>query len=234
MNNEGVWCIFILLAGAMTLSAQQIDSPSVIQKIDDAVATRSDTVLRFTAVEHYAVYRGSDETHPAAEMTVKDTYTKGVGKSFTILSQSGSGLILRLGLKPLLDNDQQINLPGNLEKSWFESANYEMHVSPGGTAQLDGRTCYVIDIKARRKASNTIDGRMWVDARDGTLVQVDGVATASASMFTGIAHLMRRYENIDGISMAKYARAESNSVLVGRSVITIEYGDYQLQLKQAK
>ncbi len=65
-------------------------------------------------------------------MTVNDTYKKGVGKTYTVLSQSGSALIIRFGLKPLLDNEKTINLPGNVEKSWFTSANYEMKLKPGG------------------------------------------------------------------------------------------------------
>ena len=52
-------------------------------------------------------------------MTVKDTYKKGVGKTYTVLSQSGSSILLRFGLKPLLENEQTINMPGNVEKSWF-------------------------------------------------------------------------------------------------------------------
>ena len=214
------------------LPSQQIDSTVIIQKIDAAVAARADSVLGFTATEHYAVYRGGDETHPAAEMTVKDTYTKGAGKSFTILSQSGSEFLFRLGLKPLLESDRQINLPGNIEKSWFVSGNYAMKLRPGGAVQLNGRSCYLLDIRARRKAANTINGSIWVDAQDGTLVQVDGMATASASMFTGNAHLMRQYENVSGFSMATHARADSDSSMVGHSVIKIDYSDYQLQLKQ--
>jgi hypothetical protein len=111
---------------AMNPAPQQRDPAAVIRQIDGALAARIDNVLEFTAVEHYAVYRGGDETHPAAEMTVRDTYRKGVGKDYTVLSQSGSGMIVRFGLKPLIDNDKTINLPGTVEKSWFTSANYEM------------------------------------------------------------------------------------------------------------
>jgi hypothetical protein len=177
------------------------------------------------------VYRGGDETHPTAEMTVKDIYRKGVGKSYTILSESGSGLILKFGLHPLLDNEQQINLPGNVEKSWFVSANYEMKLKQGGTVPLNGRDCYLLDIKARRQAPNTIDGNIWVDARDGTLAKIDGIATQNASAFSGSTHMMREYENVSGYSMAKHARAESSSWLYGHTVVVIDYGDYQLQVK---
>jgi hypothetical protein len=38
-------------------------------------------------------------------MTVKTLYRKGVGKSYTILSQSGSSLLQKFVLAPLLDNE---------------------------------------------------------------------------------------------------------------------------------
>jgi outer membrane lipoprotein-sorting protein len=223
-----------LCAGTATISSQQVDSALLIQKIDAAVQARAEDVLSFTDVEHYVVFRGDDETHAAAEMTVTDTYHKGVGKSYTILSESGSAIILKFGLHPLLDNEQEINQPGNVEKSWFVSANYDMKLKQLGTVSLNGRDCYVVDIKAKRKAPNAIDGSIWVDARDGTLAQIDGVATESASALSGAAHMMREYVNVNGYSMARHARAESTSMLFGRTVVVIDYSDYQLQLKGAK
>lgn len=213
---------------------QQLDQAAVIRQIDTAVAARVDNVLGFSDVEHYAVYRGSDETHPVAEMTVRDTYKKGSGKEYTILSQSGSSLVFRFGLKPLLENEKTINQPDNVEKSWFTSANYEMKLKPGGTQNLNGRTCYVLAIKPKGEAPNLIDGTLWADVKDGTLVKIQGVASKSPSAFAGTTHMMRQYANIDGFSMAMHAHAESSSMIFGRTVVTIDYSDYHLQLRNGK
>ena len=219
---------------AMNRAAQQPDQAAIIRQIDAAVAARVDNILQFTDIEHYSVYRGGDQTHPTAEMTVRDTYKKGVGKEYTVLSQSGSGLILRFGLKPLIDNEKTINLPGNWEKSWFTSANYEMTLKPGGVQKLNGRDCYVFAITPRAEAPNLIIGTLWADEKDGSLVQIEGVASKSPSAFAGTTHMMRQYTNIDGFSMAMHARAESTSMLFGRTVVTIDYTDYHLQLRESK
>jgi len=58
---------------AGTAAAQQPDQAAVIREIDAAVGARVDNILGFTDVEHYSVYRGGDESHPVAEMTVRDT-----------------------------------------------------------------------------------------------------------------------------------------------------------------
>jgi hypothetical protein len=223
-----------IAVGGGSIAAQQpapaLDEPAVIRMIDAAVARRFEHVLGFTDVEHYAVYRGSDETHPVAEMTVRNSYKKGAGKQYTILSESGSALVLRFGLRPLLDNEKTINLPGNVERSWFNSANYAMKLKPGGTAPRNGRDCYVLTVAARRKAPNLIDGTLWVDAKSGIIVRLEGTATAKPSPLAGVTRMMRDYTEIGGFPMASHARAESNSLFIGRTVVTIDYSDYRLEM----
>jgi hypothetical protein len=43
--------------------------------------------------------------------------------------------------------------------------------------------------------------------------------------------MMRRYANMQGHAMAIHARAESSSLLFGRSIVTIDYSDYQFEIR---
>jgi len=226
--------VCILLLPCAPVPTQERDEAAVIRSADAAVAARFENILGFTDVEHYSVYRGDDQVHPAAEMTVQDSYKKGVGKTYIVMSQSGSSILLHFGLKPLLANEQTINHPGNVEKSWFDSANYVMKLNSAAVQNLNGRKCFALDIKPKEVAPNLIIGTMWVDAGDGTLVQIDGVASKNPSAFSGITHLMRQYTKINGYSMANHARAESDSSLFGRTVVTIDYSDYKLEIKSGK
>lgn len=223
--------ILVAMLSAVALSAQQPDAAAIVRDLDAANQARFDNVLSFTDVEHYAVFRGSDKTHPEAEMTVKMTYKKGGGKDYVILSKSGSALIQKVVLQPLLDNEKSINNPEKVAQSWFTSANYEMHLKPGVTPSIDGRQCVALSITPRHKAPNMIDGTIWIDAETHTLVQVEGIASRSPSIFAGTTKMMRRYANMHGYSMAIHARAESSSPLFGRTVIIIDYSDYQFELR---
>jgi outer membrane lipoprotein-sorting protein len=225
---------FLVWLGAATVAAQQPDPASVIAQVDAAVKARIDHIESYTVTEHYAVYRGKDETHPAAEMTVQTLYRQDSGKSYTILSESGSEFIRYHVLRTLLDNEKTINLPSAVEHSWFTSANYEMQLKPGGIQLLDGRECLALAIHPKHKATNMIEGTLLVDAKDGSIVQLNGTATQSASIFTGAAQVMRHYVDINGFSMATQARAVSDSFLLGRTTVTIDYRDYQIQLRPAR
>ncbi len=163
-------------------------------------------------------------------MTVKVTYRKGTGKDYVILSQEGSAIIRKFGLAALLKDEKKINKPGNVESSWFTSANYEMKLKSDTTEPVNGRECYAVAITPRHKAPNMIHGTLWVDAKDFSIVKVAGIASEKPSIFAGTTHMMRQYESVDGYPMATHARAESNSWLFGRTVVTIDYSDYHLEL----
>jgi hypothetical protein len=225
---------FLFWLGSAALEAQQTDEAAVIRGIDAAVHARLESIAEYTDTERYAVYRGSDETHPVAEMTVKTVYRQETGKSYTILSQSGSSIVRSLVLGTILDNEKRINLPGNREGSWLTSANYEMKLKPGGTEQLNGRECLAVAISPRRKAPNLVEGTLWVDAKDYAIVQIEGTASKSPSLFTGPAQMMRQYANLSGFAEATRARAVSNSTLLGQTTVTIDYSDYQIQLRTTK
>ncbi len=242
MMNSRQWVVARAVAAASLLAcleivavpAQQLDANSVVQRVDAAVKARVDHVAGYTVTEHYTVYRGKDETHPAAEMTVKTEYKQETGKNYTIISQSGSTFIQNHVLATILDREKEINLPGNRERSWITSANYQMQLKSGALERIDERDCLALAISPKSKAPNLIQGTLWVDAKDGSIVRIEGTASQSPSIFTGPAHVERQYASMDGYGMATHAKAVSDSFFLGRTVITIDYWNYQMQLRSTK
>jgi len=223
-------CLFAF-PGTRMASAQQLDAASVIRQVDAAVKARIENMAGYTATEHYAVYRYQDETHPVAEMTVMTTYREESGKSYAIISQSGSKIIQKLVLDTILDNEKHLNDPGIREGAWITSANYEMKLKSGGIQLLDGRRCHVLTLIPKRKASFLIEGTLWVDSTDGSIVQVQGTASKSSSILTGPTQVLRQYANVDGFSQATHVRAVSNSFLFGQTIVKIDYRDYHIQVR---
>lgn len=233
MRKIGAVCAAIaLLAIVVTARAADPlpDEATAIRRVDAAVLTRVNRIAGYTVTEHYAVYRGKDEMHPVAEMMVKTTYRRQTGKSYQVISQSGSSLIRRLGLDPLLEREKEINLPSEVAHSWITSANYDLKLKPG-TQFLNGRECLEFAIMPKRKAPNLIVGSLWVDAKDYTIAKLEGIASKAPSVFAGETHMMRQYAYVDGFSMATHARAESTTFLYGKTVVSIDYTDYKLDLK---
>ena len=232
-------CAAILSSAANSVSAhsqspsqspaQSPDEAAVIRGVDAAVHHRVDSIAGYTVTESYNLYRGSDFAHPAATMTVLTTYTRESGKSYKILSEDGSHILRSAVFSPLLDNEKRINQPGNVEASWLISANYEMHLQPGGPQQVNGRACFALVIHPRQKAPNLIEGTIWVDAHDYSIVKIEGHGSRSASWITLPSQVMRVYEPIDGFAMATHAKAVTESDLLGPTTVTIDYTGYQIR-----
>jgi hypothetical protein len=217
--------------GPIRLPAQQDDNAAIIQRIDAAVRAREQGLLAYTVNEHYAVFRNHDEQHPVAEMMVKTTYQKDAGKSYSILSETGPA-IRRKVLEILLDNERRMNQPANRTTAVITPANYEMTVK--GSETIDGRNCQVVSIKPRHPTPYVLNGAVWVDAQDGSIVQLQGVTAKSPSVFAGASQVFRQYMSIDGFAMATHARAVSNSWLVGETIVKIDYTNYQMGLPASK
>jgi hypothetical protein len=227
----------VLLIGGMDviqLSAQQINATSTVQRVDAAVYARIENIDGYTAKEHYAVFRNHDETHPVAEMTVQTVYRKKTGKSYTILSQSGSTIVRKLVLNTILDHEKLSYQPGNREGALLTSANYQMRLKPEENQHLGGRDCLAFALAPKRKAPNLIEGTLWVDAKDYSIVQVQGTATKSSSIFTGPTRMTRQYTIVSGFPQAIHARAVSKNNLLGETIVTIDYSDYRIQLHPNK
>lgn len=225
--------VLFLLAwlGTAALPAQQPDASSVIRGVDAAVRARFEGIAEYTVLEHYAIFRGGSASKPMAEMTVKDHYRKNFGKSYVIVSQSGPEIIKKMAFGSLLDSEKRINDPATRETTWLTSANYEMKLKPGGPERIGGRQCFAVTITPRQSVANLIVGTIWVDAKDDSIVEIRGMLSKNPSVWTGPTQITRQYARVSGFAMAAHARAESNSFLFGKIVVTVDYQDYHLQLR---
>jgi hypothetical protein len=228
------WHLRVILIAPMLavgLKAQQpLDISAIVHGVDASVKNRIDHLAAYTVTEHYAVFRGKDERHPTSEMLVRTTYRKQQGKSFEILSQSGSAFWRNEVLSTLLSNEKHMSLPGNVETALITSANYEMTLDAKGREQINGRDCLVLDITPRRASQFLIKGKVWVDARDFAIVLLKGRASKSAFFLASAAEVARQYDEVKGLPMATHVQAISNSSLLGQTVVKIDYTDYQVDV----
>jgi hypothetical protein len=218
------------LLGLASVNAQAPDLPTVVHGVDTSVKDRMNRLASYSVTEHYAVFRGRDLSTPAAEMLVKTTYRKQTGKSYQILSQSGSSLWRNQVLKTLLENEQKMSQPGNVETALINSSNYEMQLDKNPAQTLNGRECLLLDITPRRKSQYLFQGLLWVDAHDYSIVQLKGTAAKSAVFIANAAEITRQYSEVESVPMATHAEAVSGSALLGQTVVKVDYSGYQVQL----
>jgi len=219
--------LFCALA-TQSVIAQPLDLPSTIQHIDASVKARIDHVAAYNVTEHYAVFRGND-TEPSAEITVRTAYLKDQGKNYTILSESGSG-IMRHELHNILEDEKHMSQPGVRDTVLINSANYSMAFKADAPQQVDGRDCLVLQLTPKRSDPSLFRGTLWVDAKDFSIVQLEGVASKSHSFLLSPSQVSRQYAMMNGYPMATHARGTSSVAMLGQITIKIDYTGYQIDL----
>ena len=87
----------------------------------------------------------------------------------------------------------------------------------------------MLKLTPKRKSPYLIDGLAWVDAANYHLVRVDGKLSAKPSFFAGTPISRRDYQELQGFAVATRSRSESSSMLLGSTVLSIEYQNYRVE-----
>lgn len=227
--------ILILLSGMpfflpFLAYAQHTDRSAILKAIDMAVERRETDLAGYTTTEHYAAFRNGDTAHPAAQMTVKATYRKESGKSYQILSESGSELLRKEVLERMLEDEHSLTQPANRARAVIDSNNYAMSVK--NPATIDGRPCVLLQIVPRHAARYLFKGSLWVDARNGSIVRLEGTTAKPVSIIAGPTHVSRQYTMIEGFPVATHATASTSVMLLGQIEIAIDYSNYALDFRR--
>ena len=89
--------------------------------------------------------------------------------------------------------------------------------------QCDSRACFHLKISPRQRNKYSLDGEIWVDGEDYSIVRIHGVPAKKPSIWTLKTEIDRRYKKIDGIWLPARMDSSSNIMIAGQSVLSIEY-----------
>ncbi len=224
----------ILLVSAVslflsTLAFADADPASPALPINDIVSRlmlrnteRTASLARFTSVRTYDVsYNGI--AHKQATMKVAATYDHGQ-KTFSIVSESGSKILLEHVLHKLLTSEQEAE--ATRSQTALTGDNYDFSLV--GSESKDGRTCYVLDVKPKRKNKYLYNGKVWVDAQDFAVTHVEAHPAVNPSFWISGTDIEHSYEKVGDFWLPLSNRSVTKVRIGGQAVLTINYGEYKL------
>jgi hypothetical protein len=153
---------------------------------------------------------------------------RGKGKTFDILSRTGSGFMQSQVLDRVLDREKELYQPEERKASVVTTDNYEMKLLPGRET-IDGRDCYIVELHPKAKSPSLLDGKAWVDSTTFTLARIQGIPSASTGVVSGRPDVTRDFQVIEGYAMTTRSELRSKTFLAGATEISVEYGDYKVQ-----
>ena len=217
----------IFFSNAFCVHAQLAQSPSAVDPAEIVwrmVAqneTRARQLNYFTSQRHYHIEFHGLGRSMAADMNAQVIYSSGSGKTFHVIDESGSHLLLNHVLIKLLETEQE---DSREQKAALTPFNYNFTFDT--QTNEDGRPLYVFSVEPKAKNKLLYRGKIWIDAKDFAVVRVEAEPAENPSWWIKSAEIHHRYEKIGGFWVPQTNRSESKVRFGGTALLTIDYGSY--------
>jgi hypothetical protein len=205
-------------------SANTPDPTEIVWKMVAQNETRAQELKYFTSRRHYHIEFHGLGRSMAADMHVQATYAAASGKTFQVIDESGSHLLLDHVLRKLLETEQD---DSRLQKAGLTPFNYNFTFDT--QANEDGRRLYVFSVEPKVKNKLLYRGKIWIDAEDFAVVRVEAQPAENPSFWIKDTEIHHSYAKIGDFWLPQTNRSESKTRFGGTAVLTIDYGTYQLE-----
>jgi hypothetical protein len=202
-----------LFAVPQTPAAPTPLSPQVIERF---LAPDETPLVSYQAVRQMrASTRGGKMR---AEMDVQTAFDPVRGFTFTVLSESGSGIIRRHVLMAALQAEQKAVARAAREETAITPANYQFVAATEAEATL-----IAIGVRAKRKSTMLVNGTLYLDPVRYDLERVEGELADRPSFWTRRIQITRRYDHIAGVHVPVAMESNADVRIVGASTFAMSY-----------
>ncbi|HEY4842827.1 MAG TPA: hypothetical protein VIH78_12725 [Terriglobales bacterium] len=216
----------IVLSAATIASAQTGDllpsAEDVVAKMMQFDGQRQSELTGYTATRHYAAVNKSRH----AEMLVRVTCDSSGAKQFTILSEDGSGSIRKHVFHKLLSEETEASRRGARTSTRLIPDNYNFQMV--GQETIETGPAYLLSVVPKTQNKYLIDGKIWVDANDYSIVRIEGQPARNPSFWVRSVHFVHTYQKVGSFWFASSTHTTSEIRIFGDSELTIENSDYAL------
>jgi hypothetical protein len=136
----------------------------------------------------------------------------------TVVKQDGSDFIREHVFEKIIEAESDLAVNDEAD---LIPKNYDFTFT--GKEDCQGRACWRVAIKPKRKDKYLIDGDIWVDTADYAVSRVHGFPSKHVSVWVSRVEIDKRLSRIDGVWLTNKIESSSNIRLLGDVLLTIEY-----------
>ena len=205
--------------GSLTVS-------EVVRNLVARNAERTKTLESYTGRRTYRLEYHGFPGNMQSEMIVNVVYRAPSTKQFTVVSETGSKLIINRVFHKLLESEEEALNARNRQESALNDLNYEFTLLR--FERTPERSCYVLAV--RPKASNKFlyRGTIWVDATDFAVSRIEAEPAKNPSFWTKKSRILQTYLKAGNFWMPSNNRTTTTVRFGGKAVLNIDYDDYKL------
>lgn len=209
----------------LQLDPSELSANSIVEKIMTANSRRSAELRGFEGkrwyhLEYHGLFGGKE-----AAMEVLASYTAPDQHNFSVVSQSGSKLLLNRVLLKLLDSEKE----AFKDRKQVELSPQNYKFTLVDTERIPaGYTCYVLAVKPRKENKFLYSGRIWVDTKDFAVVHMEGAPAKAPSFWVRDTQIDSNWEKVGNFWFIAHNHSVSHIRMGGTATLDIEYGEYQI------
>jgi hypothetical protein len=210
--------------GANAPVAPQMDAQQIVEAMQRHDRAQAGALNQYHALRHYSVvYRGFTRIITAS-MDVEVDYDAASGKSFRIVSQTGSGMLCQKVIKRAVDSEREASQ--DKSTTALSPANYRFELD--GSEAVNGRPAYILKVEPIAPSQFLYQGRIWVDAADFAVAKMEVQPAKSPSFWITRTIIHHTNQRTGGFWLPEENRSETKVRIGGSAEMTIDYGAYRI------
>jgi hypothetical protein len=226
---------FVLLAGnalpieAQTAAPAPLTAAQIVDQMQRHNQARTEALKDAQSIRHYQVeYRGFSKVIDA-KMEVEYHYDAASGKSFRIVSQSGSKMLCEKVMKRAVESEKEAWQ--DKAATALTAANYRFGLL--GSENVGGRAAYLLSVEPLVASKFRFKGRIWVDAAEFAVVKMEVEPARNPSFWITRTQILQTFAKTGEFWLPERNRSETKVRIGGTAVFTIDYGTYRTESKTA-
>lgn len=216
----------LLVPARLRGEVAELTADAIVDNMLAANLRRAQALRAYTGSRTYTLdYRGFPGGRHA-EMRVQATYTSPASKEFTIVSQTGSGMLQKRVLERLLDSEREALQASNRRRNELTPENYRFELA--GAETTPAGDCYVLNVTPRKKSKFLCRGKVWIDAAEFAVARIEAEPAANPSFWISRTRIRHDYVKIGEFWLPAHNQSVTNVRLGGKATLTIDYSDYTI------
>ena len=215
---------FAWAENAVAVVPANLSSAQIVLEMQRHSQAQTGGLKQYKALRHYQVeYRGFS-ARVAARMDVEVNYDAAMGKSFRIVSESGSKVLCEKVLKRAVDSEKEAFQ--DKTSTALTERNYRFQLAGGENVR--DRPAYILDVEPLTASKFLFRGKIWVDAADFAVVKMETEPAKSPSFWIARTTIHFTSAKTDGFWLPEQMSSETKVRVGGTAMLSINYGSYEI------
>ncbi len=212
-----------------SVKPQTVDLQSIVAGMETAQLQNREHYRAYTLVRDYQLF-GSSGRAAQSDVVARVSFVPPNRKTFTIdrvIGASRGGNVVR----KILEHEVKTTAEDH-GASVLDRENYDFVFL--GMANVDGHSCYLLQLQPKHKREDLVSGRGWIDAQTHLPRLIDGDLAKNPSWWLKRVHLTLSFGDVGGMWLQTGTKAVADVRIFGEHTLTSRELNYESGQAEAR